>query len=370
MLVIIEENYKISVWCREIVEGLKAEARKKRASLTFTTDIGDIEKNCCESALFIVGAETEWLNLAVNRAKTSGKHPIILSNQSGSDPENGVSRITEDIFGSMGEIMSIFSAKGCGRAALYACNPDSASDSFKKEAFLHSGGSIDDVFVNNGSLEDCFSRFYERYKTAGYSGIVCSNDLAAISLLRHMRNRGESIGETDIISYSNTIIARCTSPAISTVSANFENFGQLAFMIADMIGKGKGVSGIRIFCSWEIIHRETSSPVKADRSAEPRRDTAEYESGSFYGDEELMEMMRIETLLSECDKTDLDIINAILSGRKTAEIESLCFLTETAVKYRIKKMKDICAVSTREALKIFLSSYISEDKKLSMEILK
>lgn len=356
MLVIIEENYKISVWCREIVDGLKSEARKKRASLTLSTDIDDIIRNEGDSCVFIVGAETEWLNSAANLVKKSGKHPIILSNQSESDQENGVSRVTEDILGSMSDIMSLFSAKNHTKVALYAHNPDSASDCFKKESFLKAGGQEEDVFQNLGSLEDCFQTFYKNHKEKRYSGIVCTNDFAAISLIRHLHNMDENICGIDVISYSNTLIARCTSPAVSTVKANFKSFGQLAFMIADCIGKGENISGIRIFCDWEIIHRETSSPALTDVNAETK--AVSTRSGSFYGDRELMEMMCVEKLLSECDETDIDIIESILGGKKTSEIQESCYLTETAVKYRIKKMKDICHCSSREELKNFLSENI------------
>lgn len=357
MLVIVEESYKITVWCQEIIDGLRQEARKKRISLTLSTNSDDIEQNSDDSCVIIVGAETEWLNLAVRRAKKAGKHPIILSNQSESDRENEVSRVTEDISGSMSEIMRLFSAKGFDQVALYAYNPDSASDSFKKEAFLRSGGKIDDVFTNQGSLKACFNSFYEKHREKKYGGIVCTNDFAAISLINHLNNIGESVKDTDIISYSNTIIARCTSPAVSTVKANFKHFGQLAFMIVDCIMKGDGIRGIHIFCDWEIIHRETSSSGSESsihpHTASPQR------SGSFYCDEELMEMMRIETLLSTSDETDLEIINLILDGKKTAEIVDSCYLTETAVKYRIKKMKECCDKNTRADLRALLCKYIS-----------
>ena len=36
-----------------------------------------------------------------------GKHPILLSNQSKSYSESGVSRVTEDIFGSMKELCRV-----------------------------------------------------------------------------------------------------------------------------------------------------------------------------------------------------------------------------------------------------------------------
>ena len=169
-----------------------------------------------------------------------------------------------------------------------------------------------------------------------------------------------------MISYSNTYISRCTSPAISTVSASFGNFGQHAFMIADCISKGENVSGIRILSNWEIIHRETSSSLPLTAPGEDNIPPSV--QGSFYRDGELIEMMRVETLLSECDKIDLEILEAILEGKKTAEIEERCFLTETAVKYRIKKMKDICFVESRATLRSLLSKYLSLgiDKKLPL----
>lgn len=363
MLVIIEENYKISVWCREILDGLRQEARKKRTSIVLSTNITDIEADEGNTVM-IVGAETKWLELAARQAKKAGKHPIILSNQSDNSPEGGVSRVTEDIYGSMNEIMRLFAAKHHKNIALYAHNPDSASDNFKKEAFLRSNGLDDDIFKNEGSLEACFDSFYEKHKEKRYCAIVCSNDLAAISLIRHLKNAGEDISGIDIISYSNTYISRCSSPAVSTVRANFKSFGQLAFMIDDCISKGENVSGIRILCSWEIIHRETSSPCAISSPETPDVER----SGSFYADPELMEMMRIETLLSGADETDLSIIDAILCGKKTAEIESVCFLTETAVKYRIKKMKDICHAESRAQLKDILSKYLSSgiDKLLPL----
>lgn len=356
MLAIIEESYKISVWCREIVDSLRQEARKKRVSLIFSSDINDITRDSGDSVI-IVGAETKWLDLATKTAKTAGKHPIILSNQSDSTQGGGVSRVTDDIFGSMSEIFDIFASNGRKAIALYAVNPESASDSFKKEAFSKLGGADGNVFVNQGSLQACFESFYEKHSNQPFGGIVCANDFAAISLIRHLRSINESIDGIDIISYSDTLIAKCTSPAVSTVRANFKSFGQLAFLIADCISKGDHISGIRLLCNWEIIHRDTSSaiPAKFPKETSPPA----LQSGSFYGDEELMEMMRIETLLSDCDKTDLEIISAILDGKKSAEIADSCFIAETALKYRIKKMKDICHAESREKLKYILSKYIS-----------
>ena len=356
MLVIIEESFQISVWCREIVDGLRHAARKKRTPLTVSTKVEDIAQSE-ERAIILVGAETDWINRAVEQTKQAGKHPILLSNQSKSYSESGVSRVTEDIFGSMKEIVDLFSGKNVASIALYAVNPDSASDSFKKEAFLKSGGNCENVFENEGSLTDCFARFYEQHKKNRFGGIVCVNDFAAISLICHLKEHGADIASLDIISYSDTLISKCTSPAVSTVRANYKNFGQIAFLIYDSIAKSDAIHGIQISCNWEIIHRETSTPSCKTEPSAPS--PLSKRTKSFYGDPELLEMMQIESLLSACDDTDTAIIRAVLEGKKTSAIAEECFLTESALKYRINKMKEICRVENRSALCEFLRGYIT-----------
>jgi hypothetical protein len=264
----------------------------------------------------------------------------------------------------MSEILDLFFAKGHKRYALYAHNPDSASDCYKKEAFLRRGGNAEDIFTNEGSLSSCFDHFYKKHREARYGGIVCANDFAAISLIRHLKDRGEDIGGMDIISYSDTLMARCTSPAVSSVKANFKSFGQLAFLIVDCIAKCESLSGIRFLCGWEILHRETSSPASIDFL--PKASAPPLRQGSFYGDGELMEMMRAETLLSECDETDLTILRMLLEGKKLSEIMQSSFLTETAVKYRIKKMKEICQAESRSSLCSLLSKYLPQADRLAL----
>ena len=356
MLVLTEESYKISVWCREILDGIRQESRKRRLSVTVSCNAEDIV-NESGSTVIIVGAETEWLAYAVKMAKACGKHPIILSNQMEKRRENGVSRVSEDIFGSMSEITALLSGRSSDGIALYAVNPCSASDSFKRDAFLELGGQNADVFINEGSLKECFEDFYTKYKTKKYGGIVCANDFAAISLIRHMKEKGQDISGTDIISYSDTLISRCTSPTVSTVRANFKSFGALAFMIHDCVSKGEAINGMHIYCTWDIIHRETSSGGAYAANTDAGKE--EKVRKSFYGDPELMEMMRIEELLTGCDEVDLKILEAILNGKKTQSIAEECYLTESAVKYRIGKMKDICKVESRASLRDFLLKYLS-----------
>jgi DNA-binding LacI/PurR family transcriptional regulator len=350
MLVIIEEHYKMSVWCREILDGLRAEARKKRISLWPSSNISDIRRDGEDPAVIIVGSETEWLNLAVTKAKEAGKHPIILSNQSESELQNGVSRVTEDIFGSMGEILRLFAAKGYQQIALYACNPDSASDSFKKEAFLKSGGLPEDIFTNEGSLSFCFDRFYEHYKEKGYGGIVCANDFAAVSLLVHLRSEGVDSKGLRIAVHSNARLLRYF-PEIISAMVDYTAVATAAFEIAACIENNPAFIGMRITVDClpdtEFEERGIFDSLYAT--------AAKQEGDALYTDGELCELMRIERLMSECDETDVKILRLLSSSAD--EIAENTFLSDNGVKYRIKKMKRICCVDSKREIPLLLAKY-------------
>jgi hypothetical protein len=141
---------------------------------------------------------------------------------------------------------------------------------------------------------------------------------------------------------------------------NYESFGQLAFMISDCLAKSDSLRGIQMQTTWQIIHRQTTdtlpytSPTAADEFKEQSH------NNSFYSDPELIDMMRLENLLTDADETDLLILSMIMDGKKTEEIEEACFLAETAVKYRVRKMKECCHVSTKNDLGVLISKYIPD----------
>jgi len=363
MTILTERSFSSTVWCDRILSGLKAEARKKRINLDLFHEIDPALDRVENGQIIIVGADGDFLQSAVTLARARGIHPIVLGNQPDGKVLGGVSAVSADLGGSMRAILSYLEGRGRKKAALYACNPNSLSDISRKKAFLESGGNEDDIFENRGSLAECFKQFYDKNTVKKYDGIVCANDFAAVSLIKQMREAGEDISDVFIISYSDTVISRCHSPSITSVTMNYESFGQLAFMISDCISKSEQVSGIQMQSSWQIIHRETTDtlPTPAPTAV---TEVAEKKADGFYDDPELVDLMRLEAMLTSCDETDLRILSMILDDKKLSEIEEECFLAETAVKYRIKKMKECCHVSTRAELHSLISKYIPDKSAL------
>ncbi len=362
MLVLTEPIFRTNNWYLRTVSSLKAEARKKRINLTFSTELSSLSTSSEGKAVIFVGAGEHWMRRAVVEAKKQGKHPVVLANLPADIFGSGVSSVSFDFCYSMRALFSDLSARGRGRAALYAVNPSSVTDLSRKDAFLSAEGQTSDLFYNRGSLHTCFEDFFRVHQSSPYGSVVCCNDFAAISLIKNLRTRGVDPASLSIVSYGDTILANCFSRYISSVVLNHTGGSQLAFVIADCIEKNETINSMTIKTGWEILHRQSIDdtlplPLPAE---EPPADR----DHEFYSDPELQSMMCVENLLLACDETDLAILKLIMEGKKRSEIEEACFLTETAVKYRIRKMKEICSVDSREELRTFLTPYISDPESL------
>ena len=79
---------------------------------------------------------------------------------------------------------------------------------------------------------------------------------------------------------------------------------------------------------------------------------------TFYDDTELSEMMRVEILLVHCDDTDRKILQLLCEGQSVPDICGQCYLTENAVKYRIKKLQQYSGTQTRRELIALLLNHL------------
>ena len=104
----------------------------------------------------------------------------------------------------------------------------------------------------------------------------------------------------------------------------------------------------------DYLADEGRTPILQARDARGER-TRFSEVDSFYGDEELAELMRIEQLLSECDETDVKILHLLAAN--SADIGESTYLSDNGVKYRIKKMKRICCVASKSEIPQLLEKY-------------
>ncbi|MBQ9784359.1 MAG: hypothetical protein IJW29_02555 [Clostridia bacterium] len=343
MFIVSEPNYATTNWYRSCVDALKNQARKKRVQLTFADSA---EAVAGEKSVFVLGASVAWLGQTVAALQEMGAHPILLNELPDYPFFGKYSCVKTDYNRFMSMLSAHFLQGGRRRTAFYGMNPASFSDISRKNAFENcfSDGV---VFENRGSLADCFARFYDVHEKEHFDAVICANDFAAVSLFNRLRLCGASADGICIAVHSNAqILTRF--PQILGVTVDYSSVAAAAFEIADCLAANPSFAGMRV----TVEPRTAFDGVAASLPVAPHADAP---ADPIYTDAEILELMRIERLLSACDETDLHILRHLAENCNS--IGESAFLSDNGVKYRIKKMKKLCAVASKSEIPVLLSKY-------------
>lgn len=351
---LIEKQFLPYPWCQRLLRGLNEEARKKRMEITQldSLDAPPKEPGC----VLLIGATSSWVNRMAEKARTAGLHPIVMTNRRPGASPFPVSSVMMDIQGSMQLAINYLHALGREHLALYGVNPLAASDPWRAERFELLTGTTGDVFFSSDSFEAlylCFRQSIERY-----DGVICASDYAAVSLVRRLQEDGYPIPEKlYIVSYGNMILSQLTHPSITSISDDYEEFGRAAISICSLVEKNASISTVNIQLHSRLHIRETTQnrpfpEQTSGASAEPSLENR------FFEDPEISNLAKLETLFQQCDEMDMALIQQLLHGDSYALMTERSFMSETAVKYRIRKMEKTCGVASRTELVRFLKDFL------------
>lgn len=345
-VLILEAGYADSLWCKQLVKGLCGELKKRREDYVLRSDPQGIT---ADDTVFVIGSVALWLSNTVCGCNEAGVIPIVLSNCLQPIPGARYHCVCSDIAGSMGRLTAALKRSYGQRIALYGINPDSVGDRGLVEAFLREQPRREAVFENSVSLADCYARFAPHVDS--YDAVVCANGFAAVSLVKRLQaEASERLENLRVISCVQTLLSRYWRH-ITCVDINFELFGKTALGLADLARKQPYVASFSAAVKWSVEKLALEeAPVTV--AAETCTD--------FYSDGELQRMLRLENMLSVCDDTDMTILSMLLQGKSSAHMAESCYLTEGAVKYRIKNMRRLCGVDGRDELVRLLREYMTE----------
>lgn len=353
--VIGEQIYKNSIWYKTIFDGLMAEKRKKRFSLTVLESVQEIESLCVhsEDAVFVLGADSSWLKKTVLLcSKLFDNRVIVLGNHEGSLDGGKYSIVTADIAHDIGVLYGYLKAIGKNRIAMYGINPDSASDDFKKESFLAQGACEEDLFYNSDTLDRCYESFLKRLPE--YDGVICVNDYVAISLIRHLGINKRPY----ITSCGGTMLSRLFSPSITHMRIDYGSFGKVGVELCGILVKNKNINSVNVRLAGTFAAGETTDFCALDKprvaAERPRR-----ADDKFYSDREVSEMIRVESMLNSCSGQDLRLIEMVLENSTYQRISDELFISTNGVKYKLKNMFEVLNVKTKREFIDMLKRYIT-----------
>lgn len=344
--VLVERQFADYPWCQRTLRGIYEEGRKKRISVREICAIAEAHpgRNC----ILLVGASAFWIDTVTQKARNAGLYPIALSNRQSGSSGHSVSSVMMDIHSSMQLAVDYLHSLGRKNLALFGVNPSASSDPWRARRFQELTGRAEHIFQLQPTMEDAFNRFYEAI--GQYDGVICASDYAAVSLVRRLRERSFPVPEKlYIVGYGDMFLSRLSSPSITSISDDYENFGRAALSICSLVEKNETVSVINILLNSRLHIRQTTENRPYIPTNQP---TAEPQlpENQFFRDPEIAGLARLETLFNQCDETDFSLLQLLLQEASYASLAKQCFISESAAKYRVKKMQKLCGVNSREEL--------------------
>ena len=352
--ILSEPGYGTSNWHRNILDGLMVEKQQKRFSLVSLNSIEELQNFPTDDmdAIFLVGNDSEWINYVTaiceavfdNRVIVLGNHDCRLNNRK-------YSIVSSDIFSEVKTLYAYLKYYGKNRIAMYGINPESTSDSFKKASFLSCGASEDDLFYNTSYLEQCFEHFAAR--SDSYDGVICTNDFAAISLIKHLKNRDRLF----ITSCGGKMLANFFSPSITHTQSDYGSFGRAGIDLCRLLQKNSKINSVNIYLDSNFIPGETTDFLPLANKSDYEADCVCKSSDFFYADSEINEMMKVEALLNSCSESDLQILEHVIRNETYSSIAEKFFLSVNGLQYKLKNMFDLCGVKSKGEFISMLKKY-------------
>ena len=334
--ILVEAGFGSSIWCKQLLQGLTQELKKRRERYALDPEV-------LSDSVFVIGSSAPWLETQVGRCNADGCVPVLLCSSRRKISGGRYHRVCPDIDGSMRQLTDALTKRWGSRLVLYGVNPSSVGDRSRREAFEQAcpqGLCLE----NRGSLADCFAAFLPLLEKT--DAVLCANGFAAVSLYRRLQAMGIQL---PIISCAQTLLCSRYQGRITSVDMNYPAFGKTALAVADLAKKHEQISELTVTVRWRVegLPDDTLPAV-----------VSSVVTDSFYDDSELQQMLKVENLLSACDDTDTLLVSMLLCGESYAAMANACFLTEGAVKYRVKNMRTLCGCPDRDSLERLLRTYL------------
>ena len=340
--ILTDKSYADSLWSKQLFSSLTECLRSRRIPFC------QIEDSCpaqCDT-VFIITSDYAWTSSTVRQLNKSGRIPILLCNQYENLPGCVYSCVCSDVNSSMKNLLESLLEEDRKRICMFGMNPSSISDiSRTNSLFSWRSDDMDaiQVFLNNGSLSNCFDGFYERIRD--FDAVICSNDFAAIFLVRKLRTLApEQLERLRIISCAESELSNFYRQHIDTLHVNFEQYGRAAVYIYESLRKRPYLSGMILHVA-PSFRKNAPEAIPAETKLKLERQV-----DSFYTDPDLREMLIADHLLSAADQADSIILDGLSSGQSYDEIAENCFLAEGSIKYRIKRLLSDCGASSRDEM--------------------
>ena len=348
--IIGEPEFEASGWYKSIFNGIISEKKQRRFSLTALDCAADVAELSIsdDDVAFIIGGDVSWISSTAEEVSALfGNRVIVLGNCEHSEI-HPYSVVTTDIRESVNLLYKHLSTSVGDRIALFGINPYSASDLYKKDAFLSLGNTESSLFYNNGSISECVDGFLSRMDE--FDGVICVNSYAAVYLSRAVCD-----ADVCVCSVGSSALADRSDFDIPYTESDYGAFAREGIELSRLLIRNPDISSITLklsssfYCGGAV---SDNAELKNIISHPQQRGDVR-----FYSDNDMLLMIRLDNMLSALSDEDERILHMLTVGETYQTIAESCYMSEGGIKYKVKNMIEVAGVNNRAELVELLRKY-------------
>lgn len=365
----IHPEFKDTFWTQLSLKATAAEITRKRYTAEYIDaervsdiDFDSVFKDDEKRLLLYIGHSVSGTPEDLKTLTDHGVHVILLNYES-SVLSGHCSKVLLNYRDGMQKIISYLTANRHDRIALFGINPNSSTDMLKDSYFaeyLRERGydPVRDIYYNYGSISDCFTRFYENYRS--YNAVICANDIVALALIQSLEEKGIKVPKNMYVTAcgGSSVLSSMASKTITSVFADQYELGRQAVLTYSYLYKNP--------CDIALsVKVEAKLTVRASTNFDPDPDInlvpslrKQVPNVDFYEDPVIRRIFSIEALLLGCDDLDKGILEGILDGETYPSIAEKLYTSENVISYRIKRMCKVTGTAKKSELVALLSPYL------------
>ena len=354
--IITERAFASSHWCSQYLRGINYESKRKNIATSITDDVDGILSNGNGDVAILIGTSLQWLHDSIRKLREKGIHAVVLSAQKRQNFGCGVSFVTMDYEDALDKLMHYFERIGRKRAALFAINPDSATDQNKRMAFLRSQSRTEeDIYYFNATLEDACRCLYDSIER--YDAVICANHISSIVLSKFLSEQNIHVGSDVHIAEFGDTSEHIQSDKRTLIRIRAVEAGKLAIRCVRLLQSHPELSGVTLNVKCDIVSADgivdfsdgdfrlrdddTCAPQKNDPSAE-----------------NISSVLTHERILCMCDRVDIEILKRIIARESYAKIAQKTHISENTIGYRIKRLMQYAPTASKDEMISALKPYL------------
>lgn len=353
LFVISEQMGLDSFWINDILSGIKKEADKKNLK-TEVFHPNQLPLNNLP-VVMVVGYTKEWLERTVSQVAACRARALVVN--AGREYINSdiAGSVSFDYSGAMEKLLCYLFSCGKRRIAFIGCRGNRLSFDYKADAFCKTGKELN---FERADLLSCdeVSRITDTFmrQPVKYDAVICSRDVEAGFLMSRLLKNGVRLPEDVFVcSFGDSALAKTFPLSLTAVSVDYKALGEEAVRLSRYLSQKRDSLYVGSLVSCPLIIRDSTAEQKPsdEASALPKA------LFSYHNDSEYNSFLQAEQLVRSWDALDRKIVEALLEGRNTASVAEKLFISQSSVKYRIKKMLEEANISGRSELISLVARY-------------